>query len=319
MTMTGAQVARSIPRVLRGHRLAIAWFALQALGVALFWPALVMSPDLQVLTLIGGIRGDALWAFAAADMTIVATSVAAAVAVAHDCRNAWLAMIANIGVSAYPAVYFVALAVSGGGGEVAAVSMVTLALGSTVFTVASLPVTGRLPGRMARSARAGWYLLKTTVELVLVLFGLLWLAPSLLAKLDVAIGWSVGVGQAQVATGTALVIGGGLLLSWSAYHMAWQGRGTPFPLDAPRALVVDGPYRFVRNPQVVGGTILGVGLLVLNPTFTFVGYLGGGILLWQFVLRPWEEADLLDRFGEPYEVYQRRVPCWRPIFRGWLR
>ena len=61
--------------------------------------------------------------------------------------------------------------------------------------------------------------------------------------------------------------------------------------------------------------IQGIGLLMLNPTPTFVAYLTGGVLLWQLVLRPWEEADLLDRFGEEYADYQQRIPCWRPTLR----
>jgi hypothetical protein len=33
------------------------------------------------------------------------------------------------------------------------------------------------------------------------------------------------------------------LLSWSAYHMAWRGQGTPFARDVPNYLVVDGSTR----------------------------------------------------------------------------
>jgi protein-S-isoprenylcysteine O-methyltransferase Ste14 len=273
---------------------------------------MLVAPALRVEPLVGNLRGAELWAFGAADAAIVASSAVAAIAIGHRCRSAWVAMVATAAASAYPAVYFVTLAVSGNGGEVAAVLMVYLTMTSAIFAVASLPLAGRLPGRMANVAKTGRLLLKTTIEIAIIWAAFLWLAPTLLARVDHALGLTVVVSAYMTLLATALVVGGGSLLVWSAYHMAWRGRGTPFPLDAPRALVVDGPYRWVRNPQVVGGAVQGIGLILLNPTLTFIAYLVGGVMLWQLVLRPWEEADLLDRFGQDYADYRRHVPCWHP-------
>src|SRR5690242_6551002 len=50
-------------------------------------------------------------------------------------------------------------------------------------------------------------------------------------------------------------------------HFIASGRGTPAPFDAPRWLVVTGPYRYVRNPMYVG-----TGLFIA----------GWAILFWEF-------------------------------------
>ncbi|MCY2982034.1 MAG: hypothetical protein NTY15_00160 [Planctomycetota bacterium] len=40
-----------------------------------------------------------------------------------------------------------------------------------------------------------------------------------------------------------------------------------------------------------------------------------GALVWHLVVRPSEERDMSQRFGEPHEVYRRQVSCWMPTFR----
>ena len=42
-----------------------------------------------------------------------------------------------------------------------------------------------------------------------------------------------------------------LLFAASLRRFAGEGRGTLAPWDPPRALVVRGPYRYVRNPMVI--------------------------------------------------------------------
>jgi hypothetical protein len=36
---------------------------------------------------------------------------------------------------------------------------------------------------------------------------------------------------------------------WSVWNFASRGRGTPLPIDAPKRLVVQGPYLYTRNPM----------------------------------------------------------------------
>jgi len=102
---------------------------------------------------------------------------------------------------------------------------------------------------------------------------------------------------------------------WSGATMAWLGSGTPLPLDTARELVVRGPYAYVRNPMAVAG--LGQGLMVglgMGSAAVLL-YVLAGTLLWQWLIRPREEADLLQRFGPAYARYQRAVRCWVPRLR----
>ncbi len=45
---------------------------------------------------------------------------------------------------------------------------------------------------------------------------------------------------------------GAVLYLWCLWEFAARGCGTPAPFDAPRRLVVRGPYRWVRNPMYLG-------------------------------------------------------------------
>ncbi|MGB3736554.1 MAG: hypothetical protein WA964_16455 [Ilumatobacter sp.] len=40
-----------------------------------------------------------------------------------------------------------------------------------------------------------------------------------------------------------------------------------------------------------------------------------GSVVWNFFIRPDEEADLLARFGRPYQAYADQVRCWIPRLR----
>src|SRR5213083_245947 len=52
--------------------------------------------------------------------------------------------------------------------------------------------------------------------------------------------------------GAGMLLVGLALFAWSVYNFATRGRGTLAPWDPPRALVVSGPYRYVRNPMISG-------------------------------------------------------------------
>jgi protein-S-isoprenylcysteine O-methyltransferase Ste14 len=110
----------------------------------------------------------------------------------------------------------------------------------------------------------------------------------------------------------ALFTGGALVGFWSGYLLVTLGEGTPMPLEAPRRLVIAGPYRWIRNPMAIMGILQGIAVGVFLGSILVIVYALIGAGIWHWVLRPWEEQDLRERFGEAYERYRQAVPCWRP-------
>jgi protein-S-isoprenylcysteine O-methyltransferase Ste14 len=172
-------------------------------------------------------------------------------------------------------------------------------------------------GREARSAPASWNVAKTLAQTVLFWLTFLFILPAGIYQLERVAGLD-GLRFAGPATRVAsvllFVVAGAFSLT-SGVVMAVRGRGTPLPADCPRALVVAGPYRYVRNPMAIAGLSQGaaVGLYVGSPLI--LAYVVAGALLWNYVVRPWEEADLERRFGEPFRGYRRSVRCWWPQVR----
>jgi len=108
-----------------------------------------------------------------------------------------------------------------------------------------------------------------------------------------------------------LLLGVGLYF-WCAGAFTFIGKGTPAPIDAPKFLVREGPYQWVRNPMYLAvlSTILGEALLF--HSLRLFGYaLLVGVVVHLFVVFV-EEPSLRRQFGESYETYLRTVPRWLP-------
>lgn len=176
-----------------------------------------------------------------------------------------------------------------------------------------------LAGREARPASGRWNVLKTLAQSVVFWSLFLGVIPAIVFAIESALGferWRFPSTACSWIGSILFVLGGSLGLT-SGVVMALQGRGTPLPADCPRELVVGGPYRYVRNPMAVAGIAQGVavGIALGSPAVVVYALSGGPI--WNTFVRPWEEADLERRFGEPYRRYCREVRCWVPRFPGY--
>ncbi len=99
---------------------------------------------------------------------------------------------------------------------------------------------------------------------------------------------------------------------WSVWNFAARGRGTPLPIDAPRKLVIQGPYQYTRNPMYVALLAALLGWTILYQSigiFLYTLALGAAVSI--FVLR-YEEPHLQREFGADYENYKAKVPRWLP-------
>jgi protein-S-isoprenylcysteine O-methyltransferase Ste14 len=110
---------------------------------------------------------------------------------------------------------------------------------------------------------------------------------------------------------TALVVASAIGL-WSAVAMSTLGEGTPLPSAMANRLVIAGPYRWVRNPMAVAGVVQGAAVGLILQSWFVVAYAVVGSLVWNSAVRPLEEFDLKERFGDEFQRYHDTVSCWIP-------
>jgi protein-S-isoprenylcysteine O-methyltransferase Ste14 len=103
------------------------------------------------------------------------------------------------------------------------------------------------------------------------------------------------------------------LMFWTMRLFAVAGGGgTPAPWDPIENFIALGPYRYVRNPMLIGVNLVLVGeAILLQSILIFIWMIAFVILnTVYFVLS--EEPQLEKRFGEAYREYKRNVPRWFP-------
>ncbi|MDE0258573.1 MAG: isoprenylcysteine carboxylmethyltransferase family protein [Gammaproteobacteria bacterium] len=90
------------------------------------------------------------------------------------------------------------------------------------------------------------------------------------------------------------------------------GRGTPAPIDRTKRLVIQGLYRYSRNPMYVGVLSVIAGWAVLFRAGILVAYAAAWFVIFSLFVRFYEEPHLLREFGDEYLAYRKRVGRWLP-------
>ncbi len=142
----------------------------------------------------------------------------------------------------------------------------------------------------------------------LVLVGLPWVFHRLDMRFPVVhveIGWFRLVGVIVFVVGLSLY-------GAASYVLTHRGKGAFVEFDPPTVLVVDGPYRYVRNPVVACllGTMLGEAIS-LSSTGVLLMFFCFLVLAHRQVTRL-EEPLLRKRFGRAYDDYCAHVSRWIP-------
>lgn len=118
-------------------------------------------------------------------------------------------------------------------------------------------------------------------------------------------------GAMQSVSLVPVVIGAAILVR-CIWDFAAVGQGTLAPVDPPKKLVVQGLYRYVRNPMYVGVLVLLLGEALTLRSAAILLWTAAWFFLINLVVHFNEEPTLRRRFGESYEKYRRSVRRWIP-------
>ncbi|MBC7767446.1 MAG: isoprenylcysteine carboxylmethyltransferase family protein [Phycisphaerales bacterium] len=130
--------------------------------------------------------------------------------------------------------------------------------------------------------------------------------------------WRPGLDVSVTSTivGALMIIAGLAALIDCFVRFALKG-GTPAPIAPTAELVVDGLYRFVRNPMYLAVLLLIFGQMLV---FANAGLLAYGVAVSlgvHFFVLGYEEPKLKRSFPEAYAAYSENVGRWLPRLTPW--
>jgi protein-S-isoprenylcysteine O-methyltransferase Ste14 len=132
-------------------------------------------------------------------------------------------------------------------------------------------------------------------------------------------GFSFSFGLWQSIAGTLLIVAG-VFLCWITVSLFTDiGQGTPAPFDPPRKLVVQGIYRYSRNPMMIGVWSVLLGESMLFGSLLVLAWCLFFVVACLLMIPLWEELELEKRFGESYLSYKRNVSRWLPLGNVWRK
>lgn len=292
-------------------RWARVYFALQAIAGFSWWAAVFASPFVREATL-GNLDPVAVAVFDMPLFVIASAVAACGVRAAAAVSAAWTCVAAMA-----LAVYATVTTEAGWGvlcmGAASAGSLIAFA----VLFLGRVPTAWIVRGPFAfrpaaKRQAAAAHVVSTFGQIVLFWGFFLAVIPYAITFLEQR--WALAFPFPTFAgpAGVAVLVLASALGVWSAAVMSTLGGGTPLPAAMPNRLVIAGPYRWIRNPMAAAGIVQGAAVGVILGSWLVVAYAVAGSLVWNYVVRPLEEADLKERFGDEFERYRQTVRCWIP-------
>lgn len=134
------------------------------------------------------------------------------------------------------------------------------------------------------------------------------IAPLLLFELDPSQSSNLEKGLSLFVG----LLGVGLSISAVRLFATKGGGGTPAPWDPINRLIIDGPYRHVRNPMLIGVITILFCEAVFFHSLPMLVYACAFVLANVFYFSCSEEPALVKRYGDEYRRYLNNVPRWIP-------
>lgn len=286
------------------------YFGAQAVVGALWWVGVATTPGIRAATL-GDLPVPLVAIFDVPLFVVMSALAAAGLRWCAWTTTGWTVLVTGVMVA-----YATITGMAGWG----AIAMIAASAGSVsallLVRLDRLPsewlMVGPFRARVAAAAPTRSHLRRTAGQIVVFWGGALVVVPALIILFELRWGLHLPMPLVVSALGAGLLVAASILGIRSAVAMAGSGDGTPLPSATAARLVVTGPYRYVRNPMAVAGIAQGVGVGMLSQSWLVIVYALCGSLVWNDLIRPWEEKDLVARFGGEYERYRERVSCWIP-------
>ena len=123
--------------------------------------------------------------------------------------------------------------------------------------------------------------------------------------------WAVSqaVGGLLICVGVAAIV--------QSFTEFIRANGTPVPVASPPRLVVNGCYRYVRNPIYVGFLATLIGETLLFGSWGLLEYTALSWCIGAAAVRFYDEPTLARKFGAEYQDYRRAVRAWIPRLHPW--
>lgn len=136
--------------------------------------------------------------------------------------------------------------------------------------------------------------------------------------IDEWLGFRLAAWPLNVALAAPLLGVGFTFMVWAAWAQWSVGKGTPVPVVPTQRLVVVGPYRYCRNPMLLGLTLYYIGISLLASSPACLAFTALVAVVSVAYIKLVEERELELRFGEEYLRYKERTPFVIPRpRRGW--
>ena len=134
--------------------------------------------------------------------------------------------------------------------------------------------------------------------------------PAFLVFLNISFNYFQLENSILFYTGVFFIIVPAIYFWYCTGLFSFFGNGTPAPIEPPEKLVVEGIYKYTRNPMylcyflIILGEFLVLGYILLLYYFFFI------VVFINIYIIFFEEPVLEKRFKEDYNNYKDRVPRW---------
>lgn len=141
------------------------------------------------------------------------------------------------------------------------------------------------------------------------------LAYFIYSQRDFLLQFKTGFPMTINIIGIVLLITGTLLHIWTGKLLGFWGLlGLPeISAKARSRLVTEGAFSVVRHPTYLAHTLMFIGIFLMTEIIAVGIVTLVDFVLVNVIIIPLEDRELLDRFGEEYKDYKKKVPGFFPL------